>query len=386
MLNLKNVCKTSLNSRKQKVNLLTNIFVEIKQGDFVCVQGANGAGKSSLLSIISTEDMTFTGEYFIDGIELSKYTGKQLQELKSSKFGVVSETMDLIQRRTIEQNLEIPLHSTRLSKAEKIDLIIKALNAVGLSQKILSLKPTDLSAGQCQKVMVARAIVNSPQVVIADNPTSMMDEESTELILGLFTALNKAGVTIVVATREEGFLKRAKRVFTISRGMLVENMKVTRGKNIGEVIDIDAKKKKAKTTSIKKQVSVLEKKPQEIKPEPAAEALSGEENKPEPVVIDKTDEVKDVVKEKKKPAKTTKKKSSADENQLSIDLTSVNTKKTKTQKTTTQEKKDKKGESAKAEQKNVSTTTSLKKVSKTQEDEDSELLIKPVKSSRRKVK
>ncbi len=373
MLNLKNVCKISLNSKKQKVNLLTNIFVEIRQGDFVCVQGANGAGKSSLLSIISTEDMNFAGEYFIDGIELSKYTGKQLQELKATKFGIISEKFDLIQRRTIEQNLEIPLHLMKLSRASKAELITNALNAVGLSHKILSLKPTDLSAGQCQRVMVARAIVANPQIIVADNPTALMDEESAELILNLFAELNKSGRTIIVATRDERFLKKAKRVFTISRGMLVENMKVTRGKNVGEVIDIDAKKKKTKTTSIKKQVSVLEKKApvqKEEVVEAKVEDLTKEQVSPAEIV--KEEKRTETLKQEK--PKTTRKKNMTDENQLTIDLVEKTPKSTKSE---SEEKKTVK------EEKPAKKTTS-KKSTKTDVDEDSELLIKPVKSSRRK--
>ena len=399
MLNLKNVNKLTVNSKKVKVNTLTNIFLEIKQGDFVCIQGVNGSGKSALLSIIGADDLSFSGEYFIDGIELSKYTSKQLQALKCSRFGVVPEVVDLLEKRTIEQNIELALRVSRMPKPDRKNAIVKAVNSVGLSERILSLKPTDLSVGQCQRVMIARAIASNPQVIIADNPTALMDEESSELILNLFTALNKGGVTIIAVTRDENFLKRAKRVFTMSRGMLVENMKITRGKNVGEVIDIDAKKKKTQKTSIKKQVIVPEKKVETKKEESVDEAkLNNLEkaNEEQVVPVDETSkkeegkeanlpkkETKTKVAERKKSTKKTitasppKKKKDNDNNQLTIEELVGAVKKddggdVKSPKKTATAKK------AKEETK--------KDVKEAKIEEDSELLIKPVKSSKRKTK
>ena len=376
--------------------------------------------------------------YFIDGIELSKYTPKQLQELKCSRFGIVPEKVDLIAKRTVEQNLELPLRISRLSKEERKNAIVKAVNSVGLSDKILTLKPTDLSSGQCQRVMVARAIITNPQVIIADNPTALMDEESSELILNLFTALNKGGVTIIVATRDENFLKRAKRVFTMSRGMLVENMKVTRGKNVGEVIDIDAKKKKTQKSSIKKQVIVPEKKvkvqkdeiivvenPQkaenlkEDKKESLASETTVEKQVKSNTKTNKSESVADENNSTKKilSVSSSRKKKNNDDNQLSFDefvgmpkneegVEEENPVKTmkkfsekkdvkETKKIVAQEKKSSKKtvEAKKSEEKQIKKETSDKKpkVSKKPKEEikgeeDSELLIKPVKSSKRKTK
>ena len=449
MLNLKNVNKLTVNSKKAKVNTLTNIFLEIKQGDFVCIQGANGAGKSALLSIISGDDMSFDGEYFIDGIELSKYTSKQLQVLRSSRFGVVPELCDLIKKRTIEQNLELALRIANMPKEERKNAIVKAVNSVGLSEKILSLKPSDLSVGQCQRVMVARAIVSNPQVIIADNPTSLMDEEASDLVLNLFSVLNRGGVTVVVVSRDERFLKKAKRVFTMSRGMLVENLKVTRGKNVGEVIDIDAKKKTAKT-SIKKQVIVPEKKVKEIESNESVKVeneLKAEVNKTEEILTTqkvetesskedvkpkakstkskKIEEAKEPVtesaeasknamskqkSENKEPEKTNvsnvkssnvkspRKKKGNDDNQVTFDELVAKTKEAKAE-----VKESKKVEKEKvAKPTSVKKTTTEKKTTQTKKEspkeskeskkkeevkeEDSELLIKPVKSSKRKTK
>ena len=427
MLNLKNVNKISINSNKQKVNTLTNVFVEIRQGDFICIQGVNGSGKSSLLSIIGAEDMSFEGEYFIDGIEISKYTSRQLQELRCSRFGIIPEGIDLLEKRTIEQNMELPLRIAKLSKNARKSAIIKALNSVGLSEKILQLKPTDLSIGQCQRVMAARAIVSNPQVIIADNPTALMDDESSELILNLFTALNKGGVTIVVVTRDENFLRRAKRVFTMSRGMLVENLKITRGKNVGEVIDIDAKKKKASKTSIKKQVIASGKRVKE-------EQSVSEEDKKEDVQVSavvedekapalKEDGKEEVKTETKKPEesteqkavknatrlKTAKKKNESDDNQVTFDeiVGLAVPKEEQKKQADTKVKEPKSGKETKtakpagrSKETSTAKTASTAKESKPksapakkksdvkpevrEENEDSELLIKPVKSNRRK--
>lgn len=295
MLSLKNVCKTTTNSKKQLVKVLSNVNLEIRQGDFVCIQGANGAGKSAIVNIIGARDLDFEGEYYIDGIELSRYTAKQLSSLRLEKFGFVPENLDLFEKLSIEDNVGLVCKYAKVKRADKQAMIEKALNSVGLSSAILSLKPNDLSSGQQQRVMIARSLVLEPKVLIIDNPTARLDEDSANLVLNLLNRLNKDGVTIIAVSNDERYLFKAKRVFTVSRGMIVENMKVTRGKNMGEVIGIDQKVQEKKPSGVRKTV---------IQPSKPASGISIGE-----VLAQKEDEekVKEEQNKKVKPQKESQK-------------------------------------------------------------------------------
>lgn len=254
MLSLKNACKTVTNSKKQMVKVLSNVNLEVRQGDFVCIQGANGSGKSAILNIIGARDMSFEGEYYIDGIELSRFTPKQLSALRLEKFGYVPEMIDLFDKLTVADNVGMALKWAKIKRKNREKMVETALSSVGLTPAIAKLKPQELSAGQLQKVMIARAIVLEPKVLLIDNPTLRLDDEAGLMILNLLNRLNKDGVTIVVISNDERYLFKAKRVFTVSRGMVVENLKVTRGKNMGEVIGIDEKVQEKRSSGVRKTV------------------------------------------------------------------------------------------------------------------------------------
>ncbi len=354
MLSLKNVCKTVLNSKKQTVKVLTNVSLEIRQGDFVCIQGANGSGKSAILNIVGGRDMDFEGEYYIDGIELSRYTPKQLSALRLEKFGFVSENLDLFDKLTVEDNVGIALRWAKIKKQERGAMIERALNSVGLSGAIAKLKPVDLSAGQLQRVMIARAIVLEPKVVLIDNPTARLDEESGLMILNLLNRLNKDGVTVVVVSNDERYLFKAKRVFTVSRGMVVENLKVTRGKNMGEVIGIDEKIAERKSSGVRKTIITPQKQNSQNKGMSIGEALALKEEQEKQLA----EEEQNRKREEEKAGE-----------QLSI--SGIETDQTKPAKKTST--------------KSVKTSESKKSTTKKQVEESSEFMIQPVKSGKKKT-
>ena len=357
MLSLKNVCKTVLNSKKQMVKVLTNVSLEIRQGDFVCIQGTNGAGKSAILNIIGGRDMDFEGEYYIDGIELSRYTPKQLSALRLEKFGYVSENLDLFDKLTVEDNVGIALKWAKIKKQDRCEMIERALNSVGLSGAIAKLKPIDLSSGQLQRVMIARAIVLEPQVILIDNPTARLDDESGLMVLNLLNRLNKDGVTVVVVSNDERYLFKAKRVFTVSRGMVVENLKITRGKNMGEVIDINEKVVEKKPTSVRKTVITPKKQNNANKGMSITDALAlKEEQEKERAEIE--------IAKKQEEEKL-------GEQLLIAGIDVEKSDKKTTKKATTSTKK--------------ATTKVQKEAPKKKEDESSELLIQPVKSGKKKA-
>ncbi len=357
MLSLKNVCKTVTNSKKQVVKVLSNVSLEVRQGDFVCIQGANGSGKSTILNIIGARDMAFEGEYYIDGIELSRFTPKQLSALRLEKFGYVPEMIDLFDKLTVADNVGMALKWAKIKRKNREKMVENALNSVGISPAIAKLKPQELSAGQLQKVMIARAIVLEPKVLLIDNPTLRLDDESGQMILNLLNRLNKDGVTIVVISNDERYLFKAKRVFTVSRGMVVENLKVTRGKNMGEVIGIDEKIQEKRTGSVRKTI-VTHAKPQNM----ANELSIGE------ALALKEEQEKEANAEllRKQKEKEEQEKRSGQQLQIAgVEEKSVDEK-----------------PKAKATKK---ATAKVEKAEKSSSDENSEFMIQPVKSRKKKA-
>ncbi len=367
MLSLKNVCKTITNSQKQSVKVLSNINLEIRQGDFVCIQGPNGSGKTALLSVLCTADLKFNGEYYIDGIELSKYTAKQLATIRQSKFGVITQNFELLQKASVGENISLPLKYAKVSRANRAEMVKRALNYVGLSEAVASLKPADLSCGQQQRVALARALVLNPQVLIADVPTSFQDEEGCVALLNLFTRLNREGVTIIMVSNDERFLQKAKRVFTINKGMLVENIKVTRGKNIGEVIDINAKTPLKAKTAVKKTVVGV-----------AKQSRTSLQD----VITQEVEEEAKEIEVKEKPEEKKKAKKVKDNSSEQISMAEIST----------EEKavvaKDARAEKVKTEKPKAKKAKSLadlieKTVKQEAKNDESEMLVKPVKSRKK---
>lgn len=361
MLSLKNVCKTVTNSKKQMVKVLSNVNLEVRQGDFVCIQGVNGSGKSAILNIIGARDMSFEGEYYIDGIELSRFTAKQLSALRLEKFGFVPEMIDLFDKLTVAENVGIALKWAKIKRQNREKMVENALSSVGLAPAIAKLKPQELSAGQMQRVMIARAIVLEPKVLLIDNPTLRLDDESGQMILNLLNRLNKDGVTVVVVSNDERYLFKAKRVFTVSRGMVVENLKVTRGKNMGEVIGIDEKVQEKRSSGVRKTVVAQAKTSNSASGLSIGEALALKEEQ-------EKEEKAELLRKKKE--KEEQEKKSGQQLQIAGIIGEDTGKQVKPVKTTKSAQK---------------TTSKSAKNEKTASEENSEFMIQPVKSGKKKA-
>lgn len=277
MLNLKNVCKTTTNSLKQSVDVLSNINVEIRQGDYVCIKGVNGSGKSAILNILGLRDARFVGEYYIDGVELTKFTSKQTAELRGVTLGFVPQFIDLLEKKSVFDNISLPIQSIKMTKAERQERVEKVAGELGLDSSLLKLKAQELSFGQKQKVMIARAVVSSPKAIFLDSPLKNLDEEGCSVVLSLLTRLNREGTTIVVVSNDERFLQKAKRVFTITGGTIIENIKVSKGKNAGEILEINARVKKTKHAPVRRQVVGVARPQEEIDAEIMKERHEQEE-------------------------------------------------------------------------------------------------------------
>ncbi len=201
------------------VKALDNVSLKIFENDFISIMGPSGSGKSTLMNIIGCLDVPSKGTYKLDNIEIDKMTDSDLAKIRNQKIGFVFQTFNLLPKLDAVQNVEVPLIYSSLSKSERISKAKNALNSVGLGNR-LDHKPNELSGGQRQRVAIARALVNSPSIILADEPTGNLDSKSGLEILKFFDELHQAGNTIIVVTHEDSVAKRAKRKVEIFDGKI----------------------------------------------------------------------------------------------------------------------------------------------------------------------
>lgn len=196
---------------------LKDINLEVKRGDFVAVIGASGSGKSTLMNIIGLLDRPTSGTYELDGEDTSRLKEDDLAGIRNKKIGFVFQSFNLLPRTTALDNVAMPLIYAGVSRQERNERAEKALDQVGLSDKLKS-HPNQLSGGQQQRVAIARALVNNPEIILADEPTGNLDSKSGQEIMEIFKGLNKAGKTIIMITHEVGIAKFAKRIIRLKDG------------------------------------------------------------------------------------------------------------------------------------------------------------------------
>jgi putative ABC transport system ATP-binding protein len=201
------------------VKALDNVSLKIYENDFISIMGPSGSGKSTLMNIIGCLDVPSKGTYKLDNIEIDKMTDSDLAKIRNQKIGFVFQTFNLLPKLNAVQNVEVPLIYSSLSKSERIAKAKNALNSVGLGDRF-DHKPNELSGGQRQRVAIARALVNSPSIILADEPTGNLDSKSGLEILKFFDELHKAGNTIIVVTHEDSVANRAKRKVEIFDGKI----------------------------------------------------------------------------------------------------------------------------------------------------------------------
>ena len=219
MIKLTNIQKT-YQGRAENFHALKGINLEIEKGEYVAIVGSSGCGKTTLLKIIGLLDNKYGGQYFFNNEEISTYDDKKLTFFRAENIGFVFQDFQLIQRLNVYQNIEIALVvSKQKTNDEKIMTVLKQ---VGLEDKKNSY-PDELSGGQKQRISIARALVKEPSIIIADEPTGALDEDTSLEILKLFDEINKLGKTIIVVTHDENVAKNAKRIVTIKRGVAYDN-------------------------------------------------------------------------------------------------------------------------------------------------------------------
>lgn len=203
-----------------QVKALDDVSLEIKKGDFVAIQGPSGCGKSTLMYLIGCLDTPTSGKIIFEGADVSKLSEGQLAKIRNQKIGFVFQMFNLLPRTTAEANVELPLIYTGTSKNERQKKALAALEAVGLSERVAHF-PNQLSGGQQQKVAIARALINNPLLILADEPTGNIDSKSGKEVMELFKKLNKEGNTIVVVTHDKEIAKYGKRKILMHDGRIV---------------------------------------------------------------------------------------------------------------------------------------------------------------------
>ncbi|MBQ3030236.1 MAG: ABC transporter ATP-binding protein [Agathobacter sp.] len=220
ILNLQNIYKDYY-QEKMVVPVLKDINLSVEEGEYVAIMGPSGSGKTTLMNIIGCLDLPTQGSYELAGQDVLKLKDKELSDLRLSSIGFVFQSFHLMPRETALENVSLPLSYTGAKKAERRERATKALERVGLGDR-LDFRPTQLSGGQKQRVAIARAMVNNPKILLADEPTGALDQKSGEQIMELFSKLNEEGVTIVMITHDANVAAKAKRIVRIIDGEIYE--------------------------------------------------------------------------------------------------------------------------------------------------------------------
>jgi putative ABC transport system ATP-binding protein len=203
----------------QIVRALRSITVGIGKNEYVAIMGPSGSGKSTLMNIIGCLDTPTSGQYILNNKDVSKLADSQLAEIRNSEIGFVFQTFNLLPRYTALENVMLPLIYAGMSRHERKLRATEVLESVGLADRIEH-RPNELSGGQKQRVAVARAMVNHPSIILADEPTGNLDSKTSVDIMGLFDEIHERGNTVIVVTHEEDIAKHAKRIIRLIDGKI----------------------------------------------------------------------------------------------------------------------------------------------------------------------
>lgn len=201
----------------QAVLALRSVSLDIVKGEYVAIMGASGSGKSTLMNIIGCLDTATSGNYHLNDRDVGKLDDDRLAEIRNSEIGFVFQTFNLLPRYTALENVMLPLVYAGIAKDKRLELATEKLVSVGLEDR-MEHRPNELSGGQRQRVAVARALVNSPSILLADEPTGNLDSKTSEEIMKLFAAIHAGGNTIILVTHEEDIAKHAHRIIKLKDG------------------------------------------------------------------------------------------------------------------------------------------------------------------------
>lgn len=218
-----------------RVSALRGINLEIKRGEFVAIMGPSGSGKSTLMNIIGCLDTPTSGQYFLNGIDISKLGDNELAGIRNKEIGFVFQTFNLLSRTNIYGNVELPMIYSKDRVANKKRKILDAIESVGLSGLIRH-RPSELSGGERQRVAIARALVNGPSIILADEPTGNLDSRTGEEIIAIFQKLNDEGKTIILVTHELDIARHTGKIIYLRDGIVHGTEEVADRKSAEEIL------------------------------------------------------------------------------------------------------------------------------------------------------
>lgn len=204
---------------QEVVKVLKGIDLDIEKGEYVAFMGPSGSGKSTLMNILGCLDTPTSGQYILNGNDVSKMSDNDLAEIRNKEIGFVFQTFNLLPRTTALDNVALPMIYAGASKTERKERAEKVLKDVGLADR-MDHKPNQLSGGQRQRVAVGRALVNKPSIILADEPTGNLDSKTSVEIMNLFDEIHASGNTVILVTHEEEIARHAHRIIRLRDGMV----------------------------------------------------------------------------------------------------------------------------------------------------------------------
>ncbi len=207
------------NLGQEVVKVLKGIDLEIEKGEYVAFMGPSGSGKSTLMNLLGCLDTPTSGQYILNGKDVSKMTDDELAEIRNKEIGFVFQTFNLLPRTTALENVALPMIYAGASKSQRKERAEKVLTDVGLADR-MDHKPNQLSGGQRQRVAVGRALVNKPSIILADEPTGNLDSKTSVEIMNLFDEIHRSGNTVILVTHEEDIARHAHRIIRLRDGMV----------------------------------------------------------------------------------------------------------------------------------------------------------------------
>jgi putative ABC transport system ATP-binding protein len=226
LIRLQSICR-HYDMGTETVHAVRGVSVNIERGEYVAIMGPSGSGKSTLMNLIGCLDTPSSGTYELNGHNVGEMDDNELADIRNREIGFVFQTFNLLARSTALRNVELPLIYAGMALDERREVALAALADVGLADRVKH-RPNEMSGGQRQRVAVARALVNNPSILLADEPTGNLDTRTGDEILELFESLSAKGHTLLVVTHEENVAKHARRIIRIRDGLVASDECVAR--------------------------------------------------------------------------------------------------------------------------------------------------------------